>query len=45
MTDIIEKIIEENIEVYEVPINRGWIEIDNIKDLEIAEKTISNQWK
>ncbi|CAI3672930.1 L-glutamine-phosphate cytidylyltransferase [Clostridium neonatale] len=45
MTDIIEKIIDENIEVYEVPINRGWIEIDTIKDLEIAEKIISNQWK
>lgn len=42
MTDIIEKIIEENIEVYEVPINRGWIEIDNSNDLNIAENLLFN---
>ncbi|MGG7147234.1 NTP transferase domain-containing protein [Clostridium butyricum] len=41
MTDVIQGLINEGNEVKEVSINRGWVEIDNIHDLEVANKLIS----
>ena len=42
MTDILQGIIDSGFPVYQVPIQRGWLEIDSLKDLEIAEHSIES---
>lgn len=37
MTDLIQGLINEGNDVKEVPINRGWVEIDDVHDLEVAQ--------
>ncbi len=41
MTDLLQGIIDSGFPVYQVPIHRGWLEIDSAKDLELAERSIT----
>lgn len=36
MTDFLQELINQEIQVHAVPINRGWYEIDSLKDLEVV---------
>ena len=38
MTDLLQMLADQFIELTPVHINRGWVEIDSISDLSIAEK-------
>lgn len=40
MTDMLQGIIDSGFPVHPVPIRRGWVEVDSLKDLEIAQKSI-----
>ncbi|AQR97007.1 sugar phosphate nucleotidyltransferase [Clostridium saccharoperbutylacetonicum] len=40
MTDLLQGLIDENYEIKPVIINRGWYEIDNYRDLKVAENEI-----
>ena len=40
MTDILQGIIDSGFPVYQVPVQRKWLEIDSLKDLELAERSI-----
>jgi len=40
MTDLIQSIINTGYPVYEVPVTRGWLEIDSLKDLQLAKQLI-----
>jgi L-glutamine-phosphate cytidylyltransferase len=43
MTDLLQGIIDAGFTVYQVPIHRGWLEIDSLKDLRLAEELIKIQ--
>lgn len=40
MTDLIMILLEQNINIKVIPVNRGWIEIDSISDLNLYENEI-----
>ena len=40
MTDMLQGIIDSSFPIHHVPIRRGWVEIDSLKDLEIANQAI-----
>ena len=40
MTDLLQELIHEGTPVHAVPIRGGWIEVDNVRDLELG-RTIS----
>ena len=40
MTDLIQILIKNNINIKVLPIKRGWLEIDSVNDLEIYEKEL-----
>ena len=40
MTDMLQGIIDSGFPIHPVPIQRGWVEIDSLKDLEIANQLI-----
>ena len=40
MTDILQGIIDSGFPVHQVPVQRGWLEVDSQKDLELAEHLI-----
>ncbi|VDG72430.1 adenylylsulfate kinase [Clostridium carnis] len=40
MTDMLQELIDEGKKIKVIEINRGWFEIDSIKDLKIAEESI-----
>lgn len=37
MTDMLQELIDEDMPVYEIPINGKWVEIDSLRDLRLAE--------
>lgn len=43
MTDLLQAIIDSGFPVHPVPIRRGWLEIDSLKDLEIARSSMEFQ--
>lgn len=40
MTDLLQAIIDAGASVYQVPIERGWLEVDSLRDLELAEQAL-----
>jgi NDP-sugar pyrophosphorylase family protein len=40
MTDMLQGLVDEGIKIWPVHIQRGWFEIDNLKDLSVAEKDL-----
>lgn len=40
MTDMLQGIIDSGFPIHGVPVRRGWLEIDSLKDLEIANQSI-----
>ncbi|MFC1902369.1 phosphocholine cytidylyltransferase family protein, partial [Chloroflexota bacterium] len=40
MTDILQGIIDSGFPVHQVPVWRAWLEIDSLKDIELAERSI-----
>ncbi len=45
MTDMLQGLIDQDEAVYGVPVKRGWFEIDNHTDYEIAKAHFSHQFK
>ena len=45
MTDILQGIVDTGFPVHQVPIERGWLEIDTVTDLELANKVVSAESK
>ena len=41
MTDFLQGMIDMGTLIKEVPIHGGWLEIDNIKDLQLAELLVA----
>ena len=39
MTDVFQKMIDDNIKIKAVKISGGWLEIDTINDIKVAEKS------
>ncbi len=40
MTDMLQGIIDSGHPIHSVPVHRGWVEVDSLKDLEIANQAI-----
>lgn len=40
MTDMLQGIIDAGFPIHHVPIHRGWVEIDSLKDLDVADQLI-----
>ena len=40
MTDLLQGIVDSGFPVHHLPIRRGWVEVDSMKDLEIAGQSI-----
>lgn len=40
MTDMLQGIIDLGYPIHHVPVHRGWVEVDSLKDLEIANQSI-----
>ena len=46
MTDLLQGLIRQGVRLGAVPINRGWVEVDNPRDLEVAEEyAAASGWK
>ena len=40
MTELLQAIIDDGVPVHQVPIERGWLEVDSLRDLELAEQAL-----
>jgi choline kinase len=40
MTDLLQGMIDDGVSVHPVPIARGWLEVDSMRDLELAERAL-----
>jgi L-glutamine-phosphate cytidylyltransferase len=43
MTDMLQGLIDDGHQIYGIPVKRGWLEIDGVKDFEIAKREFQHQ--